>query len=72
MNTAEVMNAFCYHPPRGDQPKRYEALRNSGQELAFQILELCPDGRERSIAIRKLEEAVMWANKAIAVGEAGK
>lgn len=27
---------------------------------------LCPSSRERSLAMTKLEEAVMWANSAIA------
>lgn len=29
------------------------------------IQKLCPNGRERDIALQKLEEVVMWANKAI-------
>jgi hypothetical protein len=39
------------------------------RKLAYLINEDCPDGREKSIAITKLEESVMWANAAIARNE---
>lgn len=58
---------FTYHPPTGEeQVQRYVATRFSGRKLAEQILEFCPPSRERSLALTKLEEVVMWANAAIA------
>jgi len=62
-------NSFTYHPPLDDQPKRYECIRNFGKTLAIAIAECAPDSRERALAITKLEEAVMWANAAIARNE---
>lgn len=35
------------------------------KELAYLIDELCINSREKSLANTKLEECVMWANKAI-------
>lgn len=61
-----VKNDFTYHAPTGDQPKRYEKIRETAKGLAVLLVELCPDRRERSLALTKLEEAVMWANAAIA------
>lgn len=64
-----TINSFTYHPPQADQPERYRELRVRGLELAQRIAQICPDSRERSIAITKLEEVIMWANKAIACNE---
>jgi len=63
------MNRFTYHPPKGDQTLRYEALRASGRHLAEEIMEFAPDSRERSLALTKVDEAIMWANAAIARNE---
>jgi len=65
----QIENAFTYHSPKGDQPTRYEFLRKTAKELAYLIEGYCPDSREKSLAITKLEEAVMWANAAIARNE---
>ena len=60
---------FKYHAPDVDKRKRHEALRDECKELAFFILNNCPNGRESTIAIRKVEEAMMWGNAAIARNE---
>ena len=60
---------FTYHPPKGSQPIRYEEIRAAGKNLAFIIGCHCPESRERTIAIARIEEAVMWANAAIARNE---
>lgn len=57
---------FTYHAPKGDQAGRYQKIREAAKSLALLMVELCPDHRERSLALTKLEEAVMWANAAIA------
>jgi len=64
-----VENNFTYHPPKGNQPQRYTALRDIFKGVALVVLVECPDSRERSLALTKLEEAVMWANAAIARNE---
>ena len=66
---ARLDNSFTYHPPTDDQIPRYEALRKIGKDLAQAIHSYAPDSREKSLAITKVEEAVMWANKAIACNE---
>lgn len=61
-----IENNFTYHRPSGDQPERYERIRAKAKELAYLIDELCPDSREKSLAMTQLEDAVMWANASIA------
>ena len=65
----QLENSFTYHAPKGDQPARYVELRDKAKELSFLILEKTPPSREQSLAITKLEESIMWANKAIACNE---
>lgn len=69
MTSEDIKNRFTYHPPKDGQPQKYEALRGHAKSLADQINDLCPESREKSLAITKLEEAVMWANAAIARNE---
>jgi len=69
MDIETIENNFTYHKPINNQLSRYEHLRNEARHLALLINNLCPDSREKSLAITKLEEAVMWANASIARNE---
>ena len=64
--TEQIENNFTYHAPQEGQPEKYEALRSKAKELAYLIDELCPNSREKSLAMTKLEESSMWANASIA------
>ena len=65
----DLDNIYTYHKPAADQNARYIAIRAHAKELASVIEELCPDSREKSLAHTNLEQAVMWANAAIARNE---
>ena len=65
----ELKNRFTYHAPKVGQPEIYEKIRTIGFDFAIEIGALCPDSREKSLAITKLEECVMWANASIARNE---
>ncbi len=67
--TYPLDNNFTYHKPFGDQPEKYITLRAYGKTLANAVLDNCPESRERSLALTKIEEAVMWANASIARNE---
>ena len=69
MERAELEKRFTYHPPKEGQPAKYELLRRQGKALAVLIDTNCPDSREKSTAMTKLEECIMWANAAIARNE---
>lgn len=59
---------FVYHPPRPDQVPKYNEIRARVRGLALFIVDMVPPGRELSLALTKLDEAVMWANAGIARG----
>jgi len=61
--------AFQYHAPKPDQLPRYGHLRQQASYLAADFIRLCPNSRELSLALTNLEQAVMWANAAIARNE---
>ena len=58
---------FTYHPPTSDaQREFYEVFRGLVRTRAMNLTTWLPDCRERSLAIKCLEEAVFWANAACA------
>ena len=65
----EIEKRFTYHKPKDTQSEKYEELRASAREFARQIVLETPESREQSLAITSLEEAVMWANAAVARNE---
>lgn len=66
---ARLENTFKYHTPKDDQPPRYNRIRECARGLAETICGSTPPSREQSLALTKLEEAVMHANAAIARNE---
>lgn len=65
----DIQRTFTYNKPFGDQPQRYENIRNHARAMAEVIDSHCPDSREKSIALTNLQQTVMWANAAIAINE---
>jgi len=61
---------FMHHPPHGTQTKRFETIREWASNFAEHVTINCPRCREADIALQKIEEAVMFANAAIARREA--
>ena len=66
MEKSDLDNRFTYHAPKHDQVETYEYIRAKAYVLAEWLDLVCPDCREKSLAITKLEEAVFWANASIA------
>lgn len=66
---ADIENRFEYHRPTEEQQKKYIELRQKAKEMAYRIEVCCPPSREKSLAMTKLQEAIMWANASIACNE---
>lgn len=63
----ELATRFTYHRPESEsQVRRYETLRAEALAFAVLIADFTPTSREQSLALTALEEAVFWANAAIA------
>lgn len=66
MDAGDLDNRFEYHAPTGNKASRHEYVRVRMRKLADIVDDIAPDCREKSLAITALEEAMMWANAAIA------
>lgn len=62
-------NNFTYHPPKEGQAERYTQIRQAARYLSKFFNEECPPSRELALAQTNLEQAVFWANAAIARNE---
>ncbi len=66
MTQEDINNRFTYHAPKEGQPAIYQALREAAKGLAEHINSVCPESREKSLAITELEASIFWANASIA------
>ena len=67
MDIADIDNRFEFHPATTEEKKaEHGSVRAAFWDLARSLNDKLPEGREKSIVITKLEEAMFWANAAIA------
>ena len=62
----QIDNWFTYHPPTPQQLVQYGELRAEAKRFAETINRHVPAGPDKTAAMRKVREAVMTANAAIA------
>lgn len=68
MTSAEILaELFKYHAPTDVTIPKYAAINQAAKNFAEVILQNCPHSADRSDAIRKIREARMTANAAIAL-----
>ena len=62
----EFDRIFMYHEPDEAQIAKFKTIRAKAHDLALYMEDNVTACREKSLAFTKLQEAVMWANAAIA------
>ena len=65
-STNDIENRFAYHKPTPEKVTEHELIRAQVKTMAHYWDGNLPAGREKALAITKLEEAMFWANAAIA------
>lgn len=67
MDVKDLENRFSFHPANTEEKQiKHGAVRALCLNVAIELNRFVPEGREKSLAITHLEEAMMWANAALA------
>jgi hypothetical protein len=66
ISSNQLDNWFTYHSPTPEQLPKYQAIREAAKHLAEVIVANAPDVADTTAAVRKVREAAMTANQAIA------
>jgi hypothetical protein len=60
-----IEKPYAYHKPSVDGLDKINQLRVKFSEVDALIKQICPNTRERSVAITNNEQTAMWAIKAV-------
>lgn len=66
MPDSEILSRFGYHKGTETTMPIHRSVRSHFIQLATTLDDILPSGRAKSLAFTALEEAEMWANKAVA------
>jgi hypothetical protein len=71
MEQKDLAGRFDYHKPKNEAKENaHETVRRILKVASYQINDLLVEGREKALAITKLEEAMFWANASLARNDA--
>lgn len=63
----DVDGRFRFHPATPATGPKHDEIREKHRKLGLWLLANVPNSRERSLALTALQEAMMWANAAVAI-----
>lgn len=67
MQSDDIAHRFAFHAATTEEKRdEHTSVRQACRRLANELNERCPEGREKSLAITRLEEVMFWANAGIA------
>ena len=63
----QIEQNMTNHPPINSNVERtFESIRTYFKDVAMTIEDMCPDSREKSLAMTNLEQSLMWAIASVA------
>ena len=67
MDPRDIEHRFAFHAALTEEKRdAHTSVRQRCRQLADQLNEALPEGREKSLAITHLEEVMFWGNAALA------
>lgn len=63
----DLDNIFKYHPPTEKQIEQYQSIREAAKNFVLVLIENSPHCPDQTVAVRKVREAVLITNAAIAL-----
>jgi hypothetical protein len=63
----DLEDRFTFHPATDKTGPLHDDVRRKHLLMAVWVNEMVPDSREKSLALTALQEAMMWANAAVAI-----
>ena len=69
MLVKDIKNRFAYHRATKETALVHSWVREEFTEFAYKLNDVLPDGREKSLMLTALQEAMMWGNAAIAMND---
>ena len=65
----ELLRTWRHLHAHGDQTARYIRLNQATRSMARLFITLCPDSKDLTTALERLEEARHWSTRAISKNE---
>lgn len=66
MDPAALSQRFTHHPPDAARAQQHHDVRAVITSAAHELNDRLPEGREKALSLTRLEEALFWANAALA------
>lgn len=67
MDSGDIATRFDFHAaPSQEKRDAHSSVRQTLRRAADALNGQLPEGREKALAVTKLEEAMLWANAALA------
>lgn len=64
-----MLKTYAYHKPSPEGLQTITGIRSAFSTLDRELRAAMPQSREASLALTKLEEAAMWAVKAVVIND---
>lgn len=65
MNSDDIRARFNEPSPSAETNRLRSSVRSAVMSVAFDLDDCLPEGRERSLALTYLQQALMWADAAL-------
>lgn len=62
----DLKNRFGYHKATEETIPMHQEIRGMFLDLASELNDILPEGREKSLVFTALQEAAMWSNASVA------